>query len=123
MTKPKPKGQKQKAGRKSTFSNRKEAVLVHFTDGYLAAQTNSRAEVTRFLDKVTNYCIDRWGYRKSFKTDEGDEDNDPTEEFDLASFVVAPNDDISEAEAQTQSAYYSDLRLVSQFVLSWLANG
>lgn len=103
---------KRKSGRKSNFSPRKEEILRKFGETYQAAHTLSRPEVGRFLDKVSNWAIDRWGYSATLGVDVEGEDDDPTEEFNLAGFCAVPDDDIAEEAAQERTAYYDDLRTV-----------
>lgn len=113
MTRPKDKGSKRKAGRKSVFSPRKETILANFAETYSTAHLASRPEVALFLTKLANWCIARWGYSELLSLDVEGEDDDPTEVYDLKDSVEPADDDLSEAEAETRIAYFNDLRNVS----------
>lgn len=112
MTRAKDKDAKRKAGRKSTFSARKEGILGKFAEIYHQAHSASKPEVALFLNKLANWCISRWGYRQHLNVDIGEEDNDPAEEYDLE-LSETPDDDLSEAEAETRANYFGELRTVS----------
>lgn len=112
MTRALDKSLKRKPGRKSNFSPRKDEILRKFGDTYRAAHELSKPEVGRFLDKIANWAIDRWGYSTTLAVDADGEDDNPDEEFDLAGFSAVPDDDLSDEEAKDRTEYYDELRTV-----------
>lgn len=118
MTRAKSSSEKKKVGRKSYFSVRKENIVCdNFGEAYLAAHATSKPEVGLFLNKISNWVIDRWGYSTSLHVDIDGEDDDPSEVFNLE--VSSPDDDISEEVAAERTAYYDDIRTVSLLVVTY----
>lgn len=113
MTRPKAIGNKKRAGRKSTFSPRKEVILANFAETYRDAHRNSKPEVALFLTKLANWCINRWGYIQSMSVDVEGEDDDPEEVHDLEADIEPADDDLTEAEAAFRVGVFTDLRTVS----------
>ena len=119
MTRPKAAQDKQQVGRKCAFSKRKEFLLAKFEPSF--REQKARKERSAFYDKLGNWCIARWGYRKDHSVDLDDEDNDPDEIINIENSVLPEDDDLTEEEARFRTEYYNTLRTVSQahYIFKW----
>lgn len=118
MSRGKPSAVKKPQGRKHDFSVNKRRLLGHFAQLFHdSGQDNSRPA---FYDKLTHWCIRRWGYKANLSEDLVGEDNDLEEVPSLEDGIQDADEDTADKESleddeiQSRKEYFANLRKVSR---------